>query len=467
MRIISVNIASYGKIRDRKIPISPGLTVVHGPNESGKTTVMEFIRNTLVPTNKRDVYPERAKTDSGSITYEEDGTEGTIILMQRARGGDVPDSISRLEPDLFRSVFAMGQRELDDDRLVTSGEMASRFLSVPGGDGMPSAMDYISERVDSKVGKTGRSPSELNSLDGRISAVDSDIARLRSSAESYGTLAERRDSLKRDLEEAGRDAEASRRDSEVAALYESQRENYRRLSSARNELNALGDFRRVSRSDSDRAVALEADVRNARSNLDADRAEVDRLKGAMRGADPDVVAGIRGRMDDIIDGRGRYRSESSKPAEEQVRTGGGGSKALLVAGLALIVLGVVASVVTPFALVLSAVGAVVAAFGLRRRPSSNPSVQSRDETFISSYEGSVRDVSDRLGFGYVGIEQAMDTIASVAEAYDRLRDHAVVSSRIRDEYLSRRSELDSFYSGFSGREGFSRCSEKTAREAEL
>ena len=78
MRILRVDIGSYGRIRDRHVPISSGLTVIHGPNESGKTTFMEFIRNTMVPTNKRDVYPERAKTDSGSITFEEDGSEGTM-----------------------------------------------------------------------------------------------------------------------------------------------------------------------------------------------------------------------------------------------------------------------------------------------------------------------------------------------------------------------------------------------------
>ena len=467
MRISRIDIASYGRIRDRRVAISPGLTVIHGPNESGKTTVMEFIRNTLVPTNKRDVYPERARTDTGSITYEEDGEEGTITLAQKARGGDVPDCISRLEPDLFRSVFAMGQRDLDDDRVVTSGDISSRFLSVPGGDSMPSAMDSISGRVDSKVGKTSRSPSELNDLDGRLASLDSDIAGLRASAESYGVLARRRDSLKTELEEAGRDAEASRRDSEIISLYESQRENYRRLSSARAELNGLGDFRRVSKADSDKAVSLEADLRNARSNLDSDKAETGRLKEAMGGIDPDAVSGIRGRMSEVIDGRGRYRLESSKPREESVPRKSGGPKAALLAGVLMIVLGIVAATVTPYALALSAVGAVVAVAGVRRQPVASPSVPAVDVAFIESYERNVREICTKLGIHTAGIEQAVDSIISVADSYDRLRDRAPVSSRIRDEYLDRRSVLDSFYSGYSGKDGFGECIRKTAREAEL
>ena len=361
----------------------------------------------------------------------------------------------------------MGQRDLDDDRVVTSGDISSRFLSVPGGDSMPSAMDSISGRVDSKVGKTSRSPSELNDLDGRLASLDSDIAGLRASAESYGALARRRDSLKTELEEAGRDAEASRRDSEIISLYESQRENYRRLSSARAELNGLGDFRRVSKADSDKAVSLEADLRNARSNLDSDKAETGRLKEAMGGIDPDAVSGIRGRMSEVIDGRGRYRSESSKPREESVPRKSGGSKAALLAGVLMIVLGIVAATVTPYSLVLSAVGAVVAVVGVRRQPVASPSVPAVDVALIESYERNVREICTKLGIHAAGIEQAVDSIASVADCYDRLRDRAPVSSRIRDEYLDRRSVLDSFYSGYSGKDGFEECIRKTAREAEL
>ena len=465
MRILRVDIGSYGRIRDRHVPISSGLTVIHGPNASGKTTFMEFIRNTMVPTNKRDVYPERAKTDSGSITFEEDGSEGTMTLVQRARGGDVPDHISRLEPDLFRTVFAMGQRDLDEDRSVTSGEVASRFLSVPGGEGMPTVMDSISDRIDSKVGKGSRSPSELNDLDRRISSLDTEIAGLRASAESYGALAERRDSLKGELEKAGRDAERSKRASEIVTLYESQRENYRRLSAARAELNALGDFRRVSKADSDRAVALEADVRNATSNMDADRAETDRLREAMNGADPDTVSSLRGRISDAIDGRERYRHESSKPTAQPTSGRRVGSKSALIAGIALVVLGMVAVMVTPLALAISAVGVIIAALGLRRRPvEAQPS---RDEVFIRRYEEEVGDLSGRLGIDGGNIERSLDALASVAKAYDRLRDHSMVSSRIRDEYMAKLSELDSFYAGYSGKEGFSACYERTTRETEL
>ena len=84
MRIRSVRIGSFGAMRDRTFSVGEGMTVFHGPNESGKTTLMEFIRTTLVPSNKRNQYPAREKTDSGTLVYEQDGAERTIRLVQKS-----------------------------------------------------------------------------------------------------------------------------------------------------------------------------------------------------------------------------------------------------------------------------------------------------------------------------------------------------------------------------------------------
>ena len=90
MRIRSVSIRSFGSLRDRSYGVSQGMTVFHGPNESGKTTVMEFIRTCLVPSNKRNQNPAREKTDSGTLVYEQDGEERTLRLVQKTVGGDRP-----------------------------------------------------------------------------------------------------------------------------------------------------------------------------------------------------------------------------------------------------------------------------------------------------------------------------------------------------------------------------------------
>ncbi|MHB1066593.1 MAG: AAA family ATPase [Candidatus Nanopelagicales bacterium] len=47
MRLIRLELASYGAYADRGIDLGPGLTVIHGPNESGKSTLRHAIADLL------------------------------------------------------------------------------------------------------------------------------------------------------------------------------------------------------------------------------------------------------------------------------------------------------------------------------------------------------------------------------------------------------------------------------------
>ena len=43
MRLVEARIEGFGQYRDRNISFAAGLNVIHGVNESGKTTLMKFI----------------------------------------------------------------------------------------------------------------------------------------------------------------------------------------------------------------------------------------------------------------------------------------------------------------------------------------------------------------------------------------------------------------------------------------
>ena len=47
MVIRRLKIKNFGKIRDKDMELSPGLNVLYGENESGKTTTHTFIRSML------------------------------------------------------------------------------------------------------------------------------------------------------------------------------------------------------------------------------------------------------------------------------------------------------------------------------------------------------------------------------------------------------------------------------------
>lgn len=82
MIIKSINIISFGKLKNKKISFSDNLNVIYGRNESGKTTVSAFIEAMLYsfpPRTDRSKYlPWDNSTAAGEMTVSIDGKDTTI-----------------------------------------------------------------------------------------------------------------------------------------------------------------------------------------------------------------------------------------------------------------------------------------------------------------------------------------------------------------------------------------------------
>ena len=50
MRITKLTVRDFRRYREFEVPLAPGLTIVHGPNEAGKTTIQRALE--LVLTKK-------------------------------------------------------------------------------------------------------------------------------------------------------------------------------------------------------------------------------------------------------------------------------------------------------------------------------------------------------------------------------------------------------------------------------
>lgn len=64
MKLTQIYIKSFGKLKDREISFGPGINIVYGPNESGKSTLHAFIRSMLFGISRQR--GRAARTDSYS-----------------------------------------------------------------------------------------------------------------------------------------------------------------------------------------------------------------------------------------------------------------------------------------------------------------------------------------------------------------------------------------------------------------
>ncbi|HET9520857.1 MAG TPA: AAA family ATPase, partial [Candidatus Limnocylindrales bacterium] len=86
MRITRLTIRDFRRYREFDVPLAPGLTIIHGPNEAGKTTIqraLELVLTKKVTTNAAEIDAMRSwdATDDArpviSIEFETDDEDGT------------------------------------------------------------------------------------------------------------------------------------------------------------------------------------------------------------------------------------------------------------------------------------------------------------------------------------------------------------------------------------------------------
>lgn len=211
MKIKGIRIRLFGKLVNEDIgPVNPGMTVVFGKNESGKTTLKEFIRTTLFRTRKRSgVYPQHSRNDSGELDcVTDDGKE--FMITRKGLGstsdiGKMPEELTGISPDVYQKVYAMDPEDLIDTELVASGDIKRRFLTIPGGENMP----QISDNIDSEMNELlndGRITYNkgIGEVFKKIEDVNEKIDESKSKGPEYERLTGLENEMEKDLEKLER-----------------------------------------------------------------------------------------------------------------------------------------------------------------------------------------------------------------------------------------------------------------------
>ncbi|MDO5852943.1 MAG: AAA family ATPase [Thermoplasmata archaeon] len=464
MRITRIRVGSFGGIGDRDYRMGNGLTVLHGPNESGKTSTMELVRSVLVPSRKRKQYPERTKRDEGSVEFTDGGDFGRLELSGKDVEGTRPACVAGLDESIFRQVFAMGPDDLDEAEAITEGSIRSRFLTVPGGESMPEVMKRASEDVKKLAGLKSNSPSELLDADRELVTKREAVAALKERTEEFGGISERISALQSEIEKINAEAEAEEAPRRLHELYQSNAGNYERLASLKDERSALGTFVPVTAEDRAKAAELENARASAVSEEDTIQRQISRRKGDLDGANPSRLA-VRGKEIDALPGRLDSRTDVPASAPAPVREAGGRRKTLLALGIVLVAVGAVAgALVNPILFAVSALGAAVAVMGFMSKgslPAPAPAPRMDD-----SLERDVRDICSDVGVRYIGLEASIDALVEkrrIASAPPTEVDEMSARNRV----LQADNALTAFYSRFSGEAGFAASISKTERAAAL
>ena len=126
MRIRTISIKGYGRFNDQTLDFAPGLQIVVGPNERGKSTIRSFIADMLYGQKVNDtqrVYEESNELRQpwngnghygGSLIYELDDGHRIEVIREFDRKTEKIEVIDRDSGDDITGTFTRYRnRELD------------------------------------------------------------------------------------------------------------------------------------------------------------------------------------------------------------------------------------------------------------------------------------------------------------------------------------------------------------------
>ena len=308
MRLHELYIDGFGHFRGQTMgPLNPAITVLYGPNEAGKSTLLAFIRTILFGfrrSGRSQFYPPLVGgKHGGRITLSDD--QGTTYTLERSEGpnggpyvlrtnsGEVladPAILQRLTGhatlDLFSNVFAFSLDEMQSEGLMNDAEVSGRLYSAGiGASALPKFMQTLGKRREALFRPQG-STQEIVVLIRKLNDVDDKLRDIQGNAGQYHRLTSRQAEISRKLTEIN---------SEISNLNTSRAEIERllqgwddwvALEDCEARLRDIPKFERFPENPIERLEGLQSRIRTARNERDEADDELQRIKEAVEAPIP-------------------------------------------------------------------------------------------------------------------------------------------------------------------------------------
>ncbi|QQS40264.1 MAG: AAA family ATPase [Acidobacteriota bacterium] len=260
MRIRDIHIDGFGIFEDFHLEgLKPGINLLVGENEAGKSTLMKFLKYTLFgyPRSKdQRMDPLRGGNHGGRIVVEANGGSYVVDRRPGVKGGlieitieggtdpaDLRSIAGTASMELFENVYAFSLAELVDMESLKDSGVEDRIFSIGlglGGRSISGIAGKISSRADELYKASGSKNrvaeilKEVKELEGQISDLQAGHAEYKRLA---GEIRELEASIKDEEEVLGVLRKTSVALDQLIRSYES----YAAIAACRNELESLPD----------------------------------------------------------------------------------------------------------------------------------------------------------------------------------------------------------------------------------
>jgi len=265
MKIKRASIISFGNVFNKEYrDISPSLNVVYGKNESGKTTLMEFMRGTIFPLGGRTkTYPAiDKKNDRGNIIVTMDDSSEVLIK----RGESKFEGI--IDPPIYRNIFAMNPSDLRNSKEIDEGVIKNRFLTIPGGESLPKITTRIEKGSKDLLNLERMTDSYgIGMTKSHISKYESKISEFKTDDSEYDRLFDKSKVISRELNDLSAQEEGYSDIRSQIKLSESEEPVRAEIATLEGEIKVLSEADRITSDVLGRHKGLDEDLRIKENRL--------------------------------------------------------------------------------------------------------------------------------------------------------------------------------------------------------
>ncbi|EHN59625.1 ATP-binding protein [Oenococcus kitaharae] len=225
MIIRKLHIVGFGKFSDFDLDLRNDLQVVYGENESGKSTLRQFISGVLFgfTQNKRqasNLYePHNGAQYGGSLLLEKDqrlweisrlGRTQSRLSVKAPNGVESPNPEDQLKQllapfteDSFQDIFSFDQEQLNEIRNLSGKDLSNRLLSFSAvnADRWQELSAALDKSASDRFGVTKTAKRPINRLIKDFEDLDTQIDAMTGQLSQYRQAEENKDRLVHQLEE--------------------------------------------------------------------------------------------------------------------------------------------------------------------------------------------------------------------------------------------------------------------------
>lgn len=317
MRLRGIHIGGFGKLTDRSYRFDAPVTIVYGPNEAGKSTMMGFIRSMLFGfANKGNpaerLEPVNGGRHGGRLFFEH--TDGISYIVERygeasskinvradstgsgsALGAEVLTQqqwermfLGGVNERLYRELFAITLSELQAIGMLEGDELGKQLYHAGwnGGGAIAKTEKLLTAQMDNLYRPRG-STQQMNKLVKALEETETQLRQLEDGIAAYNTLFEELFEAEEEQIQVELVLPALREREHLLARAVQLREIWVERLALLHEQSAIGDAPRLAADARSRWELIAAEQQRVKQELDSSNGLLERQRRELEGLSVD------------------------------------------------------------------------------------------------------------------------------------------------------------------------------------